>query len=136
MRSGRASIVTSPLVPVTVTGNAAVASPVEPAPPVDPAGGSEQATSPNASAIASRMPRGLPIRPPSDRKALGWVLFEPPTNRPSVEDRRLRGGGGDPTRPRRASRLRDSAGFQPVFAAPRRTRAPAPGHRSSTTGGR
>jgi hypothetical protein len=35
--------------------------------------------------------------------------------------------------PNGASRLRDSAGFQPVFAAPRRTRAPVPGHVCCTT---
>src|SRR5262245_18995140 len=100
MRSGLAWIVTSPLVPETVTGKAAAAELTVAA--FDEAGSSEpQAASANASATATMMPRGLPWRPPVDRKALRWVSFSPPTNRPSVEDRRLRHGTGDPTRPRK-----------------------------------
>jgi hypothetical protein len=100
IRSGRVSIVTSPLVPATVTGNAAdpVDAVDEPAVgPIVMAWSSEHAA--NANAIATKMPRGLPIRPPSDPKELRWASISPPTNRPSFEDRRLRDGGGDPTRP-------------------------------------
>jgi len=54
------------------------------------------------------------------------AAHKPPFRRgPSFAPRRRRPDSS----PGGASRLRDSAGFQPVFAALRRTRAPRPGER-------
>ena len=106
IRSGRSSIVTCPLVPSTATGNddgsedgsedgeATLPACASSEPSEEP-----HAATDSASTNATTMLRGLPIRPPSDPKELRWVSISPPTNRPSFEDRRLRDGGGDPTRP-------------------------------------
>src|SRR5215204_7281604 len=102
IRSGRSSIVTSPLVPSTVTGNYDGSEDgdvtLPPGTSSDPTKEPHAATdSPSRSATMKL--RRLPISPPSDPKELRWASFSSPTNRPSFEDRRLRDGGGDPTRP-------------------------------------
>ena len=62
-----------------------------------------------------------------------FAAHKPPFRRgPSFAPRRRRPDSS----PGGASRLRDSAGFQPVFAALRSTRASGPGHTSCITDAR